>query len=463
MNHFLPLLSQQRNQRSCQRNNQNKGFQIVSIRLKTPLRLFLALTLVLGNFLASAPASADNLEKCRIKASTNQVVSLGFPLRKERLANISTAKIMVIPFKIKDNPTYVFTDDRKSEYKIAGENIERLSGGKAKIEFIFAPTISTEITNADLDQLRSNQRDAWQRDESKSTYGFVRKFIADFDPQLDYTGVDAVVIEGSSFLTGIAIAEAFMLWKDPQNPWFRPISTSEGAINNAVLFDRRATSQLITHEILHLYGLTDLYGSDSGPDTLSLMASNEVNLLLHEKWVLGWHPDSDVQCVEDISQSNITEFTFDNSKRPQIAVIRSPSGKEYLIEKFWAGANMLAFYALDNEARPPIKMFSELNGKFKGVLLLDSYESIGAQMVSPELTLLVTDFNSSTITFNLVSASFASTSQFTEILSKASATKSRIKDELAVKKKTTITCAKGKKIKKVSAVKPKCPAGYKKR
>jgi hypothetical protein len=30
-------------------------------------------------------------------------------------------------------------------------------------------------------------------------------------------------------------------------------------------------------------------------------------------------------------------------------------------------------------------------------------------------------------------------------------------------KKTTITCVKGKTIKKVTAVKPKCPAGFKKR
>ena len=442
------------------------------------IRFFLALALILGHFMAIPSASADELAPCRIKASANQVVSLGFPLRSERLANLSEAKILVIPFKIKDNPSYIFSNDQKSDYRSAGENIARLSNGKASVEFIFAPTISTEITNADLDQLRSNQRDAWQRDESKSTYGFIRKFIADFDSQIDFTGIDAVVIEGSSFLTGLAIGEAFMLWKNPENPWFRPISTAEGEINNVVLFDRRATSQLITHEILHLYGLIDLYGNDSGPDTLSLMASSYLNLLLHEKWVLGWHPDSDVICVGDISASNVTEFSFDNSKRPQIAVVRSPSGSNYLLEKFWAGENMLAFYSLDNEARPPIKMYSELNGKFKGTLLLDSYKSIGAQMVSPELTLLVSDFTNSTITFNIAPSALTSTTQFTNLLSKASATKAEIKDRLATqakvkaqakkpnrtkkagKKKTTITCTKGKVSKKITAVKPKCPAGY---
>ncbi len=180
----------------------------------------------------------------------------------------------------------------------------------------------------------------------------------------------------------------------------------------------------------------------------------------------------------DISASNVTEFSFDNSKRPQIAVVRSPSGSNYLLEKFWAGENMLAFYSLDNEARPPIKMFSELNGKFKGTLLLDSYKSIGAQMVSPELTLLVSNFTESTITFNIAPSALTSTTQFTNLLDKASATKAEIRDRLATqakvkaqakkasrtktvgKKRTTITCTKGKLSKKITAAKPKCPAGY---
>jgi hypothetical protein len=33
----------------------------------------------------------------------------------------------------------------------------------------------------------------------------------------------------------------------------------------------------------------------------------------------------------------------------------------------------------------------------------------------------------------------------------------------ALVKKVTITCVKGKTVKKVTAVKPKCPAGYKKK
>jgi len=35
------------------------------------------------------------------------------------------------------------------------------------------------------------------------------------------------------------------------------------------------------------------------------------------------------------------------------------------------------------------------------------------------------------------------------------------KARAALSKKTTITCVKGKKIKKVAAINPKCPVGYK--
>jgi hypothetical protein len=45
---------------------------------------------------------------------------------------------------------------------------------------------------------------------------------------------------------------------------------------------------------------------------------------------------------------------------------------------------------------------------------------------------------------------------------KAAADKAAV-DKAAVAKKITITCIKGKLTKKVTAVKPKCPAGYKKK
>jgi hypothetical protein len=50
-----------------------------------------------------------------------------------------------------------------------------------------------------------------------------------------------------------------------------------------------------------------------------------------------------------------------------------------------------------------------------------------------------------------------------ELKAKAEAAAKAAADKATAAKKTTITCIKGKLIKKVTAVKPVCPAGYKKK
>jgi hypothetical protein len=168
-------------------------------------------------------AVADDIQLCRIKASERQTVSLGFPFRSERLKWLPKPKIMVIPFQQKDNQSFVFTNSMKNDYLAAAENISNFSSGQSKVEFIFAPTIPTELTNADMDQLKINQREYWQKDESKSTYGFVRKFLSDNDSRLDFTGINGVILAGSSTSSSSDIAEAFMFWKSTDAGWFRPI------------------------------------------------------------------------------------------------------------------------------------------------------------------------------------------------------------------------------------------------
>ena len=477
------------------------------------IRLILSLGLILGQFAIAPTASADSLDPCRVPASISQTVSLGFPFRPERLMHLAKAKILVIPFKQKDNSTYVFTDEYRRDYQAAASNIKEFSGGKAQIEFVFAPTVLTELTNSDMDQLKINQQLQWQKDETKSTWGFIRKFIADQDAQIDYTGINAVIIEGSSTSAYSDIAEAMMMFYETQaGSWFRQIQTVEGVISNVVLMDNHSSQATITHEIMHLYGLQDLYGTTTGPARLSLMASNELNLLTYEKWVLGWHPDSEVKCLDNVLSSSISQFTFDYSKLNQLAVIRAASGSVYIVETTKIGSDRyLAFYSLDNEARPPLTFFQKTsNNDLQGVVI-NTYNAIGTEIASPEFTLVISDLNTSAMTLNLVPSSMTATAKYTEIVAKASESKSKAKQDAeakaaadlkakqeaelkaaadlkakqeaelkaaadlkakqeaeatakeAAKKKTTITCLKGKTIKKVTAVQPKCPFGYKKR
>jgi len=479
-------------------------------------RLAVAIVLLLS---LATPVQAANLQDCRISASRNQVVSLGFPLRAERIANISKPKILVVPFQLKDTPNYVFSDSMKADYLTAAENISKISNGLSTVEYVFAPTIQTELTNADMDQLKINQSAQFQKDETKSTYGFVRKFLAEHDSRLDYKGVNGVILAGSSTSAFSDIAEAFMFWKNPDNPWFRPIETAEGTINNAVLLDNHSSQQTITHEIMHMYGLTDLYGTQTGPGRLSLMASNAVNLLSYEKWVLGWLPDTEVQCFTGVSKTSITNFNFDYTKINQVAVIRAGVNEDYIVEtSVVTGTRYIAFYRLDNEARPPLTFYKEREQGQIGGSEIEDHTVIGTQLNAPDYTLLVGNLDSASITLHLVPFSQTSTNEYKDLVSKSTQLKSKITQDVAskakadaelkakqeadaraaaiakaaadlkakqdaeakaaadkvaaellaatkaaAKKKTTITCVKGKLTKKVTAVKPKCPSGYKKR
>jgi hypothetical protein len=68
------------------------------------------------------------------------------------------------------------------------------------------------------------------------------------------------------------------------------------------------------------------------------------------------------------------------------------------------------------------------------------------------------------ISFYSASVNFLNTERlWSSILEADRGSLARLEKALIPAKKTTITCVKGKLIKKVTAVSPKCPAGYKKK
>ena len=419
-------------------------------------------------------ASAQSVENCRIKSSDRQNVSLGFPIAPERLTSLTKPKILVIPFKLKDNPNYIFTTQWKRDYEAAASNITSLSKGKSLPEFVLLQPVLTEFTNDTMNTLKTNQHFSYSnKDESKSTWGFVRKFIADNDGRIDFTGINAVILEGSSTSPNSYIAEAMMMKEGPGDPFFRPIETDEGKIYNAALLDKHKGTLDITHEVMHLYGLTDLYGSVRGPGDLSLMdAGGERSLLSYEKWVLGWLPDTEVQCSDNQFKDSILQIVFDYSKAEQLFILKTPGETHFIIETSVINVvnKKLAFYSLNNEKRPPIELFSS---SYQALGLSSTY-TIGAQLVSPDYTLLVSDMNNSSLVLDLVPDSLTRSPEFNSLVKESEVNRRRYEVQIEEKakeaevkvstlKKTTITCIKGKVTKKVTAVNPKCPAGYKKK
>lgn len=476
------------------------------------IRILLVVILVLSSTSLESSAIAQPISNCRIETSKTNVVSLGFPFQNERLNNKENPRILVLPFQLKDEPKYTLTKIDHGFFIQAAASIKQLSQNKSVVEFVYGETISLDFTALEMDSLKINNQITFQKDFRNSTYGFVERTILEADEKLNYTGIDAVILFGSSSRRNQAIAEAMMFtkaklafgygvktsgsnskWWDSTiigDNWFDPIKTAEVDISNAVLIYNQLNHSVLTHEIMHLYGLTDLYGSATSPNH-SLMSNGIIDLLGIEEWVLGWLLDENVQCIN--LESELSKTSSDNklsikkSDKNQLIVIPTGPKTALIVEQVYqAGKNHLLYYSLDNDARPAITTFRD-DRNFELFIDVSGTSGTARILTGKMFNLLVESNNGNEVTFRLIPPSLMNTDETKKIISAAEVNRQDVelkfkqeadakaaaelkakqeveaKAALAVKKKTTIICVKGKLTKKVTAVKPVCPKGYKKK
>lgn len=443
---------------------------------------------LLASIFSPLQAHSDSIDQCLIDASPRHHVSLGFPVPEERIHNEPSPKVLVLPFRLSDTPNFIFTPDMRNAFLDAGKKIEALSGGKSKIEFVFNDLIDLKDTVKDMITLRDNQGRAYQNDESASTFGFVRRVITESDAAIDYRGIDAVYLQGSSNVGASSIAEAMMFRRGWKEQWFRAIETQEGPILNVALTDSPKDVWTITHELLHLYGLTDLYGSETAPTGLSIMAGGTEGLLNHERWLLGWHANSRVTCrdlsIESNAQQEVTRFEIPRSHKEHLHVFKlTERGTAMIVETgerpFGSSTfEYLAFYTLSNEARPPIELHaSKLTSRGDGHVVSIEGETnvdlIATALEAKDYSLIISDLTESQIVLDLVRRDASAKISLTLVAAEAkkkerllaaqSAAASKAKPAKKMKASSrdrAITCIKGKKSKTVKGGNPQCPRGF---
>ncbi len=494
------------------------------------MRPFRILVFVAALVVSTLPSSslANNIEACRVPDTKWSPVSLGFPVKQERLKYISKPKILVIPFHPSDAPSFSFGQTEKNSFLQSAKEIYELSSGLSQIEFVFNPTVKLTITTQEMDEFKIFARETYLKDFERDQFGFALKFIQEVDQSIDFTGIDSIVLYGVSFRKFEEIASALQFTSDMSfvgnnskrkdgKPWFEPIVTNEKVISNVVLMYNRSEVFVITHELLHNYGLTDLYGAPNTPAGLSRMAAaTDETLLTYEKWVLGWHPEQEVSCVSGDDSQKVSKFLFDTRSKEQIALIRpNQSNNVYVLEtSVVKRKSLFSFYRLSNDARPPIEYYSYSNGR-AGVDLNDlnsitkNYEGETHSVLIHSITDSIATVyaypnsakNSTEVQMLIAESRIAAEKAAVELKAKQeaeakaaaelkakqeaeakaaaelkakqeaeakAAAELKAKQEAeakaeAAKKKITITCVKGKTVKKVTAVKPKCPSGYKKK
>ena len=477
------------------------------------------------------------LESCRIPHIDWTPMSIAFPVRKERLKYVPKPKVLVIPFYPSDAPGFSLGPAEKASFLQSAEEIKKLSSGLSQIEFIFNPTIKLAMTTAEMDKYKINARQTYFKDFENDQFGFALKFLQDADQAIDFTGVDSVILYGVSKQSNQEIASALQYTSDlisstnyirkDGKPWFSPIITNERTISNVVLMYNRSEVQVITHELLHNYGLTDLYGHSLAPFRLSIMDSFTDSLLTYEKWLLGWYPDEEVTCISGSNSQRINKFVFDVRNKEQIALVRpnqiGPYGSAYVVETSIVEKKaVLSFYKVALDGRR-IEYYSTSNG-ISGVRMGD-INPIATSYEGDQFTLLIHSVSDSSITVYLYPNTMTSSPDVQTLIAEAkvfrvtlelkakqeaeakaaaelkakqeeeakaaaelkakqeaeakAAAELKAKQEAEAKaeaarilanakaaatnKKTTITCVKGKLTKKVTAAKPKCPSGYKKK
>ncbi|NBP66888.1 MAG: hypothetical protein EBU66_19865 [Bacteroidetes bacterium] len=442
----------------------------------------------------SFDANAAVSDSCKIASSEQHIVSLGFPVREERLKHKNSPNILVVPYQLKDEPDYVFKEEFKQDYKEAGRIIENFSSGKVKVTFTFENPIKTQLTNSDMEIQRLNQQTAWMTDPEKSTWGLVRRLISSNDENLNFQGVDAVILEGSATTRAADINEAMSFQVNPQNPFLKSVETAEGLISNAILFDNHAQALTIAHEIMHLFGLTDLYGTYNGPGQLSLMANMTPNLLSFEKWTLGWLEDARVQCLENIPHNKILDLDLDLNLGSHLIIIPGSKGQAQIIDisEFRDSLN-LSFYQLNNDARPPISLFNSSTDSYRQGIPLSNKDSLGQVVKGDKFSIVLSKLNNNLLTISLVTSENVSGQEFQTIVNasieaRGSSTPYRKPSQIGSSEKVSnnvdkitdsnsmipqipklntakksLTCVKGKVVKKIYSVSPKCPSGFKPR
>ena len=419
------------------------------------VKLALSLIPVIVLSLFSPSAKALPISDCKINPTTQQSVSLGFPVNPERLSKITNPKILVIPYRLKDEKAFNFESKEKSIFSSVSDNIYELSGGQSKVTFVYNKIINLDMSIKERDSINApdNSYLEWQERYDRSTWGFMKKFILDQDKFIDFSGIDGVILFSSSSIANGENAEAMMMTKDLYGPWFNPISTTEGPINNVVVLYNHDSVYTVTHEVMHLFGLPDLYGS--GNSVLnSLMSERVIGLLAWEKWVLGWLGDENIQCISETNDINLDSvdnvFSLNYSNRDQLLVIPTGTKTAIVVDLVTRNSrSYISFYALDNDARPAITAFRSsdfnLSPEVTGKL------GVGTYIESPKYNLLIKDNNDKKLTLNLIPKSLSGSAVAKQLIATTAS------------KKTTITCVKGKLTKKVIAVKPVCPKGYKKK
>lgn len=434
----------------------NKFLALFSVSIIFTLFLSVSFT-----FVSLSSAAGSRFSDCLITNANKNDENLSKPLQKERLGNKTEVVVAILPFYFANSKGPSSSSVNMATYRTSTLMVKQLSNEIVSIQLQSLPVTRTRAVSGDFNVGQEGRR------------AVITQIIKDASNDLQDKNIDLLVLENVS--TGVETVSVGEFWGLHLNE--TAIQTGKTLITNVVVLSENFYPEHNAHEFLHAFGLVDLYPTESDLTKYSMMAlankGGGARLLNYEKAVLGWFPTENIQCttIQEIESQVLDRsvINFENILEDQLYIIDKGQGTATILE---VQSGNLLIYDIDNRQRPPITLFNRSAEDISSSLMSLTFERNVSEVFSPTNPLSESE-NFEVLILdkvkNRVSLVFASHSrlQSMEYKSLKEQAKSNLASLLQAKakslQKTTITCIKGKVTKKIKAVSPKCPKGYKKK
>lgn len=490
----------------------NRYFSGVSIFIVFVLSLTY---LFFGLALTSSPAIAawTSVDGCKLSNFNGQNVNLGFPRKSILLPSVGNVKILVVGVDFAnvrgaENPQQMVAP---FELPIVRDFFSTASYNRLNLEF----TIADEVVGLPIPDTSINERIVML----ETAKALPTKYRLS-----DYSALLIITTKESAFTNGTASAGSVVSNSTGQLTNYSVVSGVKPNESRWLSSPWRTVAHETGH-LLGLMDLwnredsTAWRGQTAAPFSLMNTGAGwdyAADFFAWEKWVLGWIPDADVKCLQKDSVDIATELaTLDSKSGVRLIVIPMTSNKVIAVElrkrsalDFGITKSGVLVYTVDTSKKNfelPIQLvpseesmqqpFSEQlrdYERFKKSPLskFDSVEVDGLQianlgvldgrevLISPktrgDIKKYLGELENQAKLAKEAEERLAAEKAAAELKAKQEAEAKAVaelkakqeaeaKAAQSKKENTTITCVKGKLIKKVTAINPKCPKGYKKK
>lgn len=463
--------------------------------MKTKLVATLVATLILvsnsSHISASANATGLSFEHCKISSSKAGWNTVGFPIEKRfngnlipTLPRVGKIKAFII---FVDFPNYPGTESIENYSKhfteTTSDYFNWVSYGAIDFDFKYTAEYLRLSRSAE-----SYGIGAWSSGDYLSYY---KEGLSLATSKYNLAAFDVVYVIASPQTSRAAITPgpAFI---DPVN--VNGISVARGSATGGMDSQNQRPFRWLAHETGHLFGFNDLYNIKSGVNRINNVHDNfghwDIMSMNWETFALeinawfrlqaGWLSGENAYCnkSETISMQEVKLSKLSAITGTRASVIRA--GEESAIVAEYR--TLTKYDSLNNNSANEGVLVYEVSGNIptdeapvkilrKTGMLVDRPLSAAALKVGELIehkgvVIALMEMNKDNATL-LIGKNSDLESIKSRLVEHRAALELKVKQEAEAKaaaeakQKKTITCTKGKKVKKITAVIPKCPKGYK--